>query len=92
VTDYTKIKSSVFWTLSAKGVTKYDNHSPVEFIPLKDWLRERDQYNHIKKLKFFMQFRSWKTLKKWVKILRRNQRKTIEAQLNEKLFMANKMF
>jgi dynein heavy chain len=31
-------------------------------------------------------------LKKWVKILRRNQRNTVKAQLNEKLFIANPYF
>jgi dynein heavy chain len=53
VTDYCSIKDNIFWTLSAKGVTKYEGNFPIEFIPLKDWLRERDQYNHIKRLRFF---------------------------------------
>jgi len=92
VTDYCSITDHVYWTLSAKGVTKYEANFPVEFIPLKDWLRERDQYNHIKRLRFFRQFRSWKTLKKWVKILRKNQRNACKAQLNEKLFIANPLF
>jgi hypothetical protein len=42
VTDYCNIKDRIYWTLSAKGVTKFDNNFPVEFITLKDWLRERD--------------------------------------------------
>ncbi|RZK66773.1 MAG: hypothetical protein EOO95_04840, partial [Pedobacter sp.] len=90
--DFVAIKESVYYTLSSNGVTRYEKGLPVEFITLKDWLRERDQYNHIKQLTFFTQFRAWKTLKKWVKILKRNHRSQIISQLNEKLFIANPIF
>jgi len=90
--DFVQIKDSVYYTLSSNGVTRYEKGLPVEFITLKDWLRERDQYNHIKQLTFFTQFRAWKTLKKWVKILKRNHRSQIISQLNEKLFIANPIF
>jgi len=90
--DFVTIKENVYYTLSSNGVTRYEKGLPVEFITLKDWLRERDQYNHIKQLTFFTQFRAWKTLKKWVKILKRNHRNMIISQLNEKLFIANPIF
>lgn len=90
--DFVNIKEKVYYTLSSNGVTRYEKGLPVEFITLKDWLRERDQYNHIKQLRFFTQFRAWKTLKKWIRILRRNHKNQIISQLNEKLFIANPIF
>lgn len=31
-----------YYTLSSKGVTRYENNVPIEFVPLGDWLKERD--------------------------------------------------
>ena len=90
--DFVNIKDHVHYTLSSNGVTRYEKGLPVEFIVLKDWLKERDQYNHIKQLRFFTQFRAWKTLKKWVKILRKNRKNQIISRLNERLYIANPIF
>lgn len=56
-----------YYTLSAKGLTRYENNIPIEFVHLGDWLKERDQFNAIKSLSFFRKFRMWKTLKKWTR-------------------------
>ncbi len=56
-------KIKYYYTLSSKGVTRYDNNVPIEFVHLGDWLKERDQFNSIKGLSFFKKFRKWKTLK-----------------------------
>jgi dynein heavy chain len=72
VISYNKLKTKQinnYYTLSSKGVTRYEDNVPVEFVHLGDWLKERDQFNAIKNLSFFKKFRKWKTLKKWVKIL-----------------------
>ena len=90
--DFVNIKENIYYTLSSNGVTRYEKGLPVEFIVLKDWLKERDQYNHIKQLRFFTQFRAWKTLKKWIKILRRNRKNQIISRLNESLYIANPIF
>jgi hypothetical protein len=34
-------------------------------MPMEQWLKERDNYDDIKKLTFFTKFRKWKTLKMW---------------------------
>ncbi len=31
-----------YYTLSAKGLTRYENKVPIEFVHLTDWLKERD--------------------------------------------------
>lgn len=54
-----------YYTLSSKGVTRYEKSTPIEFLTLGEWLKERDQFNAIKNLSFFRKFRKWKTLKKW---------------------------
>lgn len=42
-----------YFTLSSSGITRYAQNSPCEFIHLSDWLKERDQFNEIKTLRFF---------------------------------------
>ena len=81
-----------YYTLSAKGLTKYENNVPIEFIYLGDWLKERDQFNAIKQLSFFKKFRLWKTLKKWVKIINSNVNKKLSDFLNEKLLLLNPVY
>lgn len=76
-----------YYTLSSKGVTRYENKMPIEFVHLGDWLKEREQFNSIKNLSFFRKFRKWKTLKKWCKILFLQRQKQLQEVLNEKLFV-----
>ena len=40
--DLTKNKIKNYYTLSSKGVTRYENDTPIEFVHLGDWLKERD--------------------------------------------------
>ena len=87
--EFSEINDKQYFTLSEKGVCKFENNMPVEFVTLKEWLRERDQYNAIKQLSFFKKFRRWKTLKKWITILRKNKKAAVSARLMEKLFYAN---
>ena len=56
-----------YYTISRKGLTLYSNGTPQEFIPLSNWLKERETYDQIKSLEFFTKFRKWKTLKMWKK-------------------------
>ena len=65
--DWNKWK---YYTISCKGLTVYENDSPVEFISLGQWLIERDSYNHIKELSFFKKFKWWKFLWMWKKTIK----------------------
>jgi dynein heavy chain len=47
----TEIKE--YYTISKKGLCHFVNHKPVEFIPLANFIRERETYDEIKSLKFF---------------------------------------
>ena len=88
--NYSKITSSGiknYFTLSAKGVTKYENSLPVEFLPLKEWMKEKKEFNEIKELSFFRKFRKWKSMKKWLKILSQKRFKEVSEVLGEKLFI-----
>jgi hypothetical protein len=31
-----------YYTLSSKGVTRYEKSTPIEFLSLGEWLKERD--------------------------------------------------
>ena len=41
-----------YYTISRKGLTLYSNGKPQEFIPLSNWLKERETYDQIKSLEF----------------------------------------
>jgi dynein heavy chain len=78
-----------YFTLSARGVTKYENSAPVEFKPLEEWIKERNEFNEIKELSFFQKFRKWKSMKKWLKILSQERFKKVSEVLSERLFILN---
>jgi len=42
-----------YYTISKKGLVNYKNSIPNEFLTLAEWIKERETYNLIKKLKFF---------------------------------------
>lgn len=78
-----------YFTLSARGVTKYENSIPVEFMSLEEWIKERNEFNEIKELSFFQKFRKWKSMKKWLKILSQERFKKVSDILSERLFILN---
>ena len=52
VVDYKTIKGDdkkteikEYYTISRKGLCHYINGKPTEFIPLRNWLRERQTYH-----------------------------------------------
>lgn len=67
----------------------YLNGKPTEFIALPYWLKERETYEQIKSLKFFENFRKWKTLKMWKKNVIRFKMNNMKRDLEDKLFLAN---
>lgn len=96
VIDYTQLKKEEkagtirnYFTISKKGLTFYIDNIPKEFLPLNEWLEERSSFDRIKSLNFFKQFRKWKTLKMWNKIIMKEKVFLISEQLKEKLFFLN---
>lgn len=56
-----------YYTISVKGICRFVNDNPVDFIGLQEWIQERETYDKIMNLSFFANFRKWKTLKIWSK-------------------------
>lgn len=73
-------------------MTLYEADTPVEFISLGQWLIERDSYNHIKELSFFKQFKKWKFMRMWKKMIKQKNRSTAQNSLDEKLFILKDYF
>lgn len=73
VSDYSQCngEGKKYYTLSGKGLTYYENNTPIEFISLGQWLIERDSYNHIKEFDFFKKFKKWKFMRMWKKTIKR---------------------
>jgi len=61
-------------------------------MSLGQWLIERDSYNHIKDFSFFKQFKSWKFMRMWKKIIKRQNKSKAEQSLEEGLFILQKDF
>lgn len=74
VTTYQNRNEQKYYTLSGKGLTLYENDTPVEFLSLGQWLIERDSYNHIKELPFFKKFKRWKFMRMWKKTIKHQNR------------------
>lgn len=94
VIDYSDLKKKQednlikeYYTISMKGLTHYVGGRPIEFISLAYWLKERDTYDRIKSLSFFVKFRKWKTLKMWIRNVTRHKVSNYKKSLEEKLFI-----
>lgn len=81
-----------YYTLSCKGLTVYENDSPIEFISLGQWLIEWDSYNHIKELSFFKKFKRWKFMRMWKKTIKMQNRMKATAKLKDQLFILHPIF
>jgi hypothetical protein len=92
VCSYQQRKQSKYYTLSGKGLTLYENDTPIEFISLGQWLIERDSYNHIKELPFFKKFKRWKFMRMWKKTIKHQNRMKAQNSLEEKLFILQDHF
>ena len=88
-TEYKKDQVEEYYTVSGKGFCHYKNNQPVEFIPLKDWLDERETFNKIQSLQFFQKFRKWKTLKKWKNTCQKYKRTQYKNSLKQNLFISD---
>lgn len=77
-----------FYTISAKGLCRYKEGRPVEFIGLNEWLKERETYDRIKGLGFFSDFLKWKTVKMWRRSYQSFKKKVAAKNLEEKLFLS----
>ena len=51
------------------------------------WIKERDNYDEIKRLTFFTKFRKWKTLKMWRTNVTKHKTNQCKSILEEKLFL-----
>ena len=87
-----KVKAEKFYTLSKKGITTYLNDEPVEYIPLTDWLIERNFYEQISRKKFFKKFRRWKIIRMWRRNVLHKKREECSNSLKEKLFSLHSVF
>ena len=76
-----------YYTISVKGLCRFKEGKPVEFIALTEWLKERETYDKIRKLGFFADFSKWKTVQVWKKSYKTFKKKVAMKSLEEKLFI-----
>ncbi len=75
-----------YYTVSIKGLTRFVDGNPVEFIELNDWIKERDTYDKIRGLNFFNNFLEWKTIKLWRQSYQGYKKQNAIKSLEEKLY------
>lgn len=86
VVSANELKHEKYLTLSAKGISTFVNGSPYEFVPLADWLVEREAYYQLKDIAFFNRFRLWKVCTMWKRNVNHVRREKKKQQLIEKLY------
>lgn len=72
---------------SKKGFCLFNSGKPTNFMPMEQWIKERDNYDDIKRLTFFTKFRKWKTLKMWRTNVTKHKTNICKKILEEKLFL-----
>ena len=92
LTTFNNRNAVAYYVISAKGVTHYKNDKALDFIPLSEWLVQRDLYSNIKELTFFKHFKRWKLLKIWRQRILIMKRKKILDELNDKLFFVDEKY
>ena len=86
IQPFEDIEKGVYFTISRDKVVKYEqNNSVIEIIGLREWLREKLRFNQLKTLDLVRKFRKIKTLRNWVRHIRRFKKsyssKLIELKL-----------
>jgi hypothetical protein len=56
-------------------------------MEMDHWIKERDNYDDIKRLTFFTKFRKWKTLKMWRTNVTKHKTNICKKILEEKIFL-----
>ena len=92
ITDYANRNVARHYTISKKGVTQYDHDEATEFVPLREWLIERELYNNVKGISFFCNFHRWKMINSWRKRIWAARKKQITDDLEEKLFYLDPIY
>eukprot|EP01022_Parablepharisma_sp_SALTPOND_P016111 TRINITY_DN2328_c0_g1_i1.p1 TRINITY_DN2328_c0_g1~~TRINITY_DN2328_c0_g1_i1.p1 ORF type:complete len:2092 (+),score=299.17 TRINITY_DN2328_c0_g1_i1:7740-14015(+) len=92
LSSYNDRYTPVFYTISGKGVTHYKQDKAADFIPLDEWLIERDLFSHVKEIPFFYHFKRWKLLKVWRRGILFMKRKQIVDELGDKLFFIDDIY
>mmetsp|Transcript_11032 Transcript_11032/g.41100 ORF Transcript_11032/g.41100 Transcript_11032/m.41100 type:complete len:2117 (-) Transcript_11032:6020-12370(-) len=59
IVPHSKIIKDNYYTMSAKGVTHFQN-GEASYVSLDKWVKEHDNYKKILELQFFKQYRTWK--------------------------------
>ena len=74
-----------YYTLSRKGFTSYARNNAEEFLPIAEWIMERELFNQVKSLSVFKHFRTWKVTKIWRHNVIDERRKFVKNQLERRL-------
>eukprot|EP00826_Nyctotherus_ovalis_P017693 TRINITY_DN15226_c0_g1_i3.p1 TRINITY_DN15226_c0_g1~~TRINITY_DN15226_c0_g1_i3.p1 ORF type:complete len:436 (+),score=148.21 TRINITY_DN15226_c0_g1_i3:563-1870(+) len=92
ITNFKERNLRCYYTISGKGVTQYKDKVAVDFVPLGEWLVERDYYAQVKEISFFLHFKRCKLLKVWRREILYTKRKTVIDELSDKLFYLNDIY
>ena len=88
VVPHNDIQHKQYFTVSAAGVTKFDE-GESEFVGLKAWEREFRIYHKLAKLDVFKLYKKWKSFDVWRKLVRRTTMQAYKTHLSENLFILN---
>lgn len=85
VATHKDIAPTHYFTVSAAGVTKFDD-GEAEFMELKAWEREHSIFHNLVQLDVFKRYKQWKTFQVWRKLVRTTTIQSYKSHLSDNLF------
>lgn len=89
VADHHETDPNYYYTMSRAGITHFRVNAESEFTPLDQWEREYFLFHRIRRVPFFLQYRSWKAFTVWRLRVSKSRAHRAGASLRANLFLFN---
>ena len=86
IVKFDERNSREYMTISARGITHFIDDEAT-FLTIEEWEREVTMFQKLKKIKFFKEYKRWKTFALWKHLMRRNMMKKTSQHLSQELFI-----
>ena len=87
-----QIMQGEYFTMSVAGVVHIRPHTPSEFIPLSEWMRQSTIFNVLSNIRFFKYYLVFKLFHRWRQCVRYNLYCAQRRRLQARLFLSKPTF
>ncbi|KAJ3347122.1 Dynein heavy chain 6, axonemal [Entophlyctis luteolus] len=90
IIEYKNIdKEDGYYTISSRGITKFNSKGHGEFTPTSQWLREHELFHKLLRIPFFARYRIWKCFTVWHRTVLHTKISKAKKMLAQSLFIAH---